>query len=165
MRRLCHLLVIAGVACLWSAGAMAQNKTSGSNVCSKPDPAHVLPAGDRPDHSLGVEQMKCTWPKPFEIGTDKAKESSATETLEMTGNKTHVHGVHVVTMESGDKVFISYQGSGTSKDGKPVEAKGTWSITGGTGKHKGLKGKGTYSCAPSGDTMGCSGEGEYEPPK
>jgi hypothetical protein len=165
MRGLGHLLVIASMACVWSASTLAQNKTGGSNVCAKPDPSHVLPAGDRPDHSLGVEQMKCTWPKPFEIGTDKAKESVATETMEISGNRSHVHGMHVVTMESGDKVFVSYQGAGTMKDGKAVEAKGTWSITGGTGKHKGLTGKGTYSCAPSGDTMGCSGEGEYTPPK
>ena len=165
MRRLSHVLVIAGLACLWSAGALAQNKTSGSNTCSKPDPSHVLPAGDRPDHSLGVDQMKCTWPKPFEVGTDKAKDSVATETMEISGNKVRAHGTHVVTMESGDKVFVSFQGSGTLKDGKPVESKGTWSFTGGTGKHKGLTGKGTYSCAPSGDTMACSGEGEYTPPK
>jgi len=165
MRRLSYLLVIAGVTCLWSASALAQNKTAGSNVCAKPDPAHMLPAGDRPDHSIGVEQMKCTWPKPFEVGTDKAKESVATESMEMMGDKMHVHGMHVVTMESGDKVFVSYHGTGTMKDGKPVEAKGTWSFTGGTGKHKGLTGKGTYSCAPSGDSMGCSGEGEYTPPK
>ena len=162
MTRTHHLLVIAGVACLWSAGALAQNKTAGSNVCAKPDPSHVLPAGDRPDHSLGVEQMKCTWPKPFELGADKAKESAVTETMEITGDKMRVRGVHVVTMESGDKVFISYQGSGTTRDGKPVEAKGTWSMTGGTGKLKGVKGKGTYSCAPTGDAFGCSGEGEYE---
>jgi hypothetical protein len=165
MTRLLHLLVVAGVACLWSASALAQNKTAGSNVCGKPDPAHMLPAGDRPDHSLGVEQMKCTWPKPFEIGTDKAKESAVTETVEVTGDKMRVRGVHVVTMDSGDKVFVSYQGSGTTKDGKPVEAKGTWSFSGGTGKLKGIKGKGTYSCAPSGDVFGCSGEGEYQLPK
>ncbi len=165
MRTLGHLVLVAGAACLWSASAVAQTKTAGSNVCSKPDPSHVLPAGDRPDHTLGVEQMKCTWPKPFEIGTDKAKESVATETVEVAGNKMRTHGMHVVTMESGDKVFVSYQGTGTTKDGKPVEAKGTWTLTGGTGKLKGVKGKGTYSCAPSGDAFGCSGEGEYQLPK
>jgi hypothetical protein len=165
MTRRPYLLVIAGAACLWSASVLAQTKTAGSNVCGKPDPSHVLPVGDRPDHSLGVEQMKCTWPKPFEIGTDKAKESAVTETMEVTGDKTRVRGVHVVTMESGDKVFISYQGSGTSKDGKPVGAQGTWSFSGGTGKLKGIKGKGTYSCAASGDSFGCSGEGDYELPK
>ena len=68
-------------------------------------------------------------------------------------------------VESGDKVFVSYQGTGTTKDGKPVEAKGTWTLTGGTGKLKGVTGKGTYSCAPSADAFGCSGEGEYQLPK
>jgi hypothetical protein len=165
MRSLSRLLLIAGIACLWSVGAVAQTKTAGSNLCSKPDPAHMLPAGDRPDHMFGVDTMKCTWPKPFEIGTDKAKESVATESMEMSGNKARAHGVHVVTMESGDKVFVNFQGVTTFKDGKPVGGKGTWSIGGGTGKYKALKGKGTYTCAPSGDSMGCSGEGEYEAPK
>jgi len=134
-------------------------------VCGKADPSHVLPASDRPNHMMGVQQVKCTWPKPFEIGTDKAKESVATETFEITGDKVRTHGMHVVTMESGDKVFVSYQGSGTSKDGKPVEGKGSWSFSGATGKRKGLKGKGTYSCAPTGDSFQCNGEGEYELPK
>jgi len=165
MPKLGYLIAVVSAACLWSAGALAQTKVGGSNTCSKPDPSHVLPAGDRPDHSLGVEQMKCTWPKPFEIGTDKAKESQATETVDITGNRVHTRGMHIVTMESGDKVFISYQAVGMLKDGKPAGAKGTWSFTGGTGKHQGLTGKGTYSCAPSGDGMGCSGEGEYTAPK
>ena len=165
MRNLSRLVLLAGVACLWSAGALAQTKTSGSNVCTKPDPMHVLPAGDEPNHAFGVQQTKCTWPKPFEIGTDKAKESVATEAMEMSGNKTHGHGMHIVTMESGDKVFVSYHGTGTTKDGKPVGAKGTWSFVGGTGKYKELKGKGTYTCAPTGETVTCNGEGEYEAPK
>ena len=165
MRQLTPIALLAALACAFSSGALAQTKTAGSNVCSKPDPVHLLPAGDRPDHSLGVQQTKCTWPKPFEVGGDKAKESQATESVEISGNKSRMHGVHVVTMESGDKAYLTYQGSGTSKDGKPVEAKGTWSFVGGTGKLKGLKGKGTYSCAPDGDSFGCSGEGEYELPK
>jgi hypothetical protein len=81
MLRLCQLLVLAGAACLWSASGLAQTKTAGSNVCGKADPSHVLPASDRPNHMMGVQQVKCTWPKPFEIGTDKAKESVATETF------------------------------------------------------------------------------------
>jgi hypothetical protein len=164
MRKLCQLPLLAVAACLCSAGALAQTKTSGSNTCGKPDTAQQVPVGDRPGHALGVEQMKCTWPKPFEVNGDKAKESVATETMEATGNNVRMSGTHVVTMESGDKAFIGYKGSGTTKDSKPVDGKGTWWFSGGTGKLKGLKGKGTYSCTASGDTMSCSGEGEYELP-
>jgi hypothetical protein len=40
--------------------------------------------------------------------------------------------------------------------------KGTWGFTGGSGKLKGIKGKGTFTCAPSGDGVACEVEGEYQ---
>jgi hypothetical protein len=43
-----------------------------------------------------------------------------------------------------------------------VHQKGTWSFTGGTGKLKGIKGKGTYTCTPSGDGVSCEIEGDYQ---
>src|SRR4029077_20233398 len=59
LRKLFCLLVATGSASLWSAGAVAQTKVTGTHACSKPDPQHTLPAGDRPDHSFVVEQLKC----------------------------------------------------------------------------------------------------------
>ena len=102
--------------------------------------------GDRPDHSLGVAQSKCTWTKPLEIGGDKSKESVSTATLDVTGDSDHTGGIDVTTMESGDKFFVWFQSSGPGKQGK-----GTWGFTGGTGKLKGIKGKGTYTCTVSGE--------------
>ena len=165
MRRLLYLLVVAGAACVWSAGAVAQTKVTGTHVCSKPDPQHMVPAGDRADHNFGVEQLQCNSTKPMEIGADKAKDGVATDVAEVNGNKSRFHGLYVMTMESGDKAFLPYQGNGTTKDGKPVESKGTFSFASGTGKLKGIKGKGTFKCAPSGDGWTCDTEGEYELPK
>ena len=165
MRRLLCLLVVAGAASLWSAGAVAQTKVTGTHVCSKPDPQHMLPAGDRADHNFAVEQLKCNHTKPMEIGGDKAKDGVATDAAEVNGNKSRFHGVYVMTMQSGDKAFLPYQGNGTSKDGKPVDSKGTFSFASGTGKLKGIKGKGTFRCTPSGDGWSCDTEGEYELPK
>ena len=68
----------------------------------------------------------------------------------------------VDTLDSGDKSFISYQGTATVKDGTLESGKGTWGFTGGRGKLKGIKGKGTYTCAPSGDGSSCNVEGEYQ---
>ena len=165
MRRLLCLLVVAGAASLWSAGAVAQTKVTGTHVCSKPDPQHMLPAGDRADHNFAVEQLKCNHTKPMEIGADKAKDGVATDAAEVNGNKSRFHGVYVMTMQSGDKAFLPYQGNGTTKDGKPVESKGTFSFASGTGKLKGIKGKGTFKCTPSGEGWSCDTEGEYELPK
>jgi hypothetical protein len=85
------------------------------------------------------------------------------EKKELTlGRSMRAHGVHVTTMESGDKLFVAYQGTGTTKDGVLQNGKGTWSYTGGSGKLKGIKGKGTYTCAVSGDGTTCEIEGEYQ---
>jgi hypothetical protein len=159
MRR---FFMLAAAALFCAAIASAQTKVSGTAQCGKPDPQHMVPVGDRPDHSLGVEQFKCTWTKPMEIGGDKSKDGVSTETADVSGNTSRAHGFHVTTMESGDKAFFWYQGTGTSKDGAPVEVKGNWGLTGGSGKLKGIKGKGTYNCTPSGDGLSCEVEGEYQ---
>ena len=86
----------------------------------------------------------------------------STGTRDISSNNIRAHGMHVTTMESGDKYFVSYQGTGTSKDGTLQGAKGTWMYTGGTGKLKSIKGKGTYTCAASGDGVSCDIEGEYQ---
>jgi hypothetical protein len=161
MRR---LVLLWAMVCLAAAAATAgaQTKTTGTCQFGKPDPQHMLPAGDRPDHTLGVDQLKCTWTKPQDIGGDKSKEGVSTETLDVSGNSARSHGVHVTTMESGDKYFVSYQGTGTLKDGSYQGTKGTWTYSGGTGKLKGIKGKGTYACVASGDMVSCDIEGEYQ---
>jgi hypothetical protein len=154
-------MVAAGV-WLYAAMAGAQTKVTGTAQCGKPDPLHMVPVGDRPEHSLGVEQFKCTWTKPMEIGEDKSKDGVSTETTDVSGDTSRARGFHVTAMESGDKLFVWYQGTGTSKNGIPVEVKGNWGFTGGSGKLKGIKGKGTYTCTPSADELACEVEGEYQ---
>lgn len=168
MRNVCSLLLLAGVACLWSAGAAAQTKVSATLSCggSKSDVDQNLPVGDRPGHSLGVSQFKCSDTKPMEIGGDKSKEGLVTNTSEATSSQAHFRGVYVITMESGDKIFTPFQGTQTIKDGKPGESRGSFSYSGGTGKMKGIKGKGTFKCVPGeGEKSTCTTEGEYEFPK
>ena len=162
MRRLLYLLALTAVAFLWSSGALAQTKISGTCAC-KADKQQMLPVGDSDGHSLGLEQYKCNWPKPADFGGDKARDGVATHTADVHGQKNHFRGVHVVTTESGDKIFLPYQGAGeTSKDGKDSHSKGTFTVAGGTGKLKGATGKGTFSCASTADGISCDVEGEYQ---
>ena len=98
----------------------------------------------------------------MEIAGAKSKDGVSTETTDISGNTVRVHGVHVTTMDSGDKYFVRYQGTGTTKDVALVSSKGTWSFNGGTGKLKGIKGKGTFTCTPSGDGDTCEVEGDYQ---
>jgi len=163
MRRFCPLLILIGVASLYSATATAQTKFSGTSTCGKPDPQTMLPAGDSADHQYGVEQIKCSWSTPMEIGSDKAKEGLATELVEVRGDKVIFRGFYLVTMESGDKAFIPYRGEGTAKDGKPTDSKGTVMFVGGSGKLKGMSGNGSFSCTAAADGgLSCSVEGEYK---
>ena len=81
----------------------------------------------------------------------------------MARSKFQVRGYGVVTMENGDKAYVRGQGTGNAKEGT---SESTWSITGGTGKLKGSKGKGTANGA--GSPEGVSEfqiEGEYSLPE
>jgi hypothetical protein len=52
-------------------------------------------------------------------------------------------GSLVITLTSGDKVFMTYKGSG--KVGKPTIIKGTFTYVGGTGKVSGIQGGGEFT--------------------
>lgn len=140
----------------------AENQITGTLQFGNPDVQQMVPVGDRPDHSLGVAQRKGTWTKVNDIGGDKSKEGTSTETDDVLGNRVRARGVHVTTMESGDKYFVAFQGNGTLKDGVLQSEKGTWNFTGGTGKLAHITGKGTFTCAPSGDGTACNIEGTYQ---
>jgi hypothetical protein len=118
---------------------MAQTKISGTVQCSKPDEQHALEVGDRPNHSLMIAKGKC-----LEIAGTQAKEDVGTGFDEIAGNRSHGHGYVINTWANGDKSYVHTQGSATLKDGAIESAEGTWNFTGGTGKLKGIKGKGTY---------------------
>lgn len=75
----------------------------------------------------------------MEIGGDKSKEGTSTATTDVSGDTSRARGFHVTTMESDDKFFVWYQGTGTSKDGARAEAKGNCGFTGGSGKLKAIK--------------------------
>lgn len=147
--------------------ALGQTKISGTAKCAKPDPQYKIEVGDRPNHTYTIDQVKCTWTKPLEIASIKTKEDLVTVFAEVTGSTAQTHAFVVGAMENGDKVHVRPQGKDVLKDGMTQSSEGTWSYVGGTGRLKGIKGKGTYKCKPSPDgTMTCQVEGEYElPPK
>ena len=157
-----RMLLAIAVVSLTASTAAAQTKISGTLQCGKADPQHIVPVGDRPDHNLGVEQAKCTYTKPMEIEGAKSTEGVSTATADINGNTVRERGFHVATMDSGDKFFAWYLSAGELKDGVLQSNKGTWGFTGGSGKLKGIKGKGTFTCSPSGDGVTCEVEGEYQ---
>lgn len=144
----------------------AQEKISGTVECAKPDQHHIVPVEGMPGHSLAVEQSKCTWTKPMEMAGLQTKDGVSTSTDDISPNMLRVRGYHVTTMANGDTWSASYsETANLKKDGPPEPAKATWTFLGGTGKLKGIKGKGTFECKRAGDTNSCDVEGEYTLPK
>jgi len=138
---------------IFGISAAAQTKISGTNHCAKPDPQNTVEVGDRPNHAFLVGQIKCAWTKPWKVAGIAGKEGVGT----FSG---------VDTMENGDKAYYRYQGTAVLKDGAPQTEEGTWSLVRGTGKLKGMTGKGSYKGTAGADgTMTYEVEGEYELPK
>lgn len=164
MRNVWRWLTVTGVACLWSAGTAAQTKFSAIASCGgdKSDVSHEFLVGDRPDHKFGLVQFKCSYTKPMDIGGDKSKEGLVTVTFDDTSSKSHFRGMHVVTMESGDKIYAPFRGTQPLKDGEGGESRGSFIYSGGTGKMNGIKGKGTFKCVQVPGKSICYSEGEYQ---
>ena len=157
------LLIVFALA----AAASAQNKISGTAQCGKPDQEYSIQVGDKPNHSFAIDQQKCTWTKPMEIAGIQNKEGVGTDFSEISGNTSRYRSYFVDTMANGDKVIYRIEGTATLKDGVFQSADEKWTLVSGTGKLKGVKGKGTNklksAAADGSSTWDC--EGEYELPK
>ncbi len=160
--RIKTVILFLGAAAL-AASAVAQTKVSGTAQC-KPDASAPVAIGDKPGHSFAVGKGQCTW-TGFEIGGVAYKDGASVSMDEIDGDKVTSNGYHTATLASGDKTTAHFHGTGTMKDGKFVSAGGTWTFSGGTGKCKGIKGKGTYKGTPNADgTVSYKVDGEYSLP-
>jgi len=122
-------------------------------------------AGDKAGHTLSVVKNTCTWTTPLEMEGQKSTDGTSVAFAEMSSTRTTTTGTYVGNMDNGDKFFCSFHDSAAVKDGKPGVAKGTWAYTGGTGKLKGITGKGTYTVTLNEDGGGVVDvEGEYTVP-
>ncbi|MGH9512316.1 MAG: hypothetical protein ACRD2U_09285 [Terriglobales bacterium] len=150
----CCLLLALAV-----AASSAQTKTTVSGTCSKPD-AQSIPAGDKPDHVFIIAQGKCTTTKG-EIAGVMSKDGTFSEHDDATPSHMRGWGVYTENYANGDKVFYNYQLSVATKDGAVQSGHNTYQATGGTGKMKGVKGKGTCTYTPGTDgglNFSCHGE-------
>lgn len=149
-----------------AATVSAQTKVSGTMQCGKSDPAYTIPVGDQPDHVFAIGKKQCTWTTAPELAGTQAKAHEYTSFADIRGARGQVRTAGVGTMANGDKYFVTSQSTMTVKEGVAQSSEGTWSYTGGTGKLKGLKGKGTVKGKAGADgTMTLEVEGEYQLPK
>jgi hypothetical protein len=160
--RLASLLVL-GV--LVSMTLSAQTKISGTLSCNKPDPVHSLETGDGSGTVMNLAKVQCTWSKGMDMAGVTTKDGSSVAASEVNGGKTKDHGIHVGNMANGDKYYVHFQSTGTVKPDHSGTSDGTWSFDGGTGKLKGLTGKGTFKATNNADgTSTVDVQGEYKTP-
>jgi hypothetical protein len=156
-------LALLGV--LASVTLSAQTKISGTISCAKADPMNSIETGDGAGTVMNLVKVQCTWTKTFDMAGVTVKDGSSVAASEMHGGKTKDHGIHVGTMANGDKYYVHFQSTGTVKPDHSGTGSGTWSFEGGTGKLKGLTGKGTYKQTNNADGTGVAEvEGEYKTP-
>jgi hypothetical protein len=158
------LLTVCAVVLAMAASAEAQTKFTGTCNQSKPDPNYTVPVGDKADHSISLGKVKCTWTNA-ELAGVALKDEDDVFTSDMSGKTSHDKGYGVGTLANGDKYFVRFEGTTTTDKNVPVSATCTWTFAGGTGKVKGLTGKGT--CTGKFDASGAAVfdiEGVYQVP-
>lgn len=163
------LLIVFALAAL----ASAQTKISGTFVCTGEGyTVYNIQAGDSPNHSFSIDQSKCKWTKPLDIAGAQTNEFVATSFSEVSGNQSSGYVYGVMTMTTGDKCYVRTPWTTATtilKDGLRVPPEGTdegtWTFVGGTGKLKGINGKGTFKWKMGPESSTTEFEGEYELPK
>jgi hypothetical protein len=142
--RLIPRLLVFGCVLASATTVAAQEKFTGKCSQGKPDPNYVLPVGDRPNHTMMLGKVTCTW-SAGEIAGVALKEEADTVVSDLSGTTSHDRGYGVGSTADGDKYYVRFDGTTTFKGEAPVDATCKWAFYGGTGKLKGLTGKGTCS--------------------
>jgi len=151
------LIFVVCAVLLFGSAAMSQGKIDSSWRCPKATTEHKLDVGDEPNHAYSISSGSCTATKSMIEGVAE-KTAVYTEFHDEKAKSTSWHGRFSVTMDNGDKIFYNYAGSGSNDVTKP--ASGKWTLTGGTGKFKGIKATGTCSVKRSADgssAFNCTG--------
>src|SRR5436190_217547 len=89
----------------------AQTKLSGAGTCAKPDVAHTIAIGDRPNHSFTISQTRCRWTKPFAIAGLRSKGGTAVQSDELSDSTSQFHGYFLDIMSEGNQAYYRYVGT------------------------------------------------------
>jgi hypothetical protein len=152
-------------ALLVACGALAQTKTSGTEECNKADVSHTIQVPDQEGFSYEIAQRKCTWTKSFTVEGMQSTYNVEVGFDEVTGKSGRSTTTGFTQYSNGDKAY--HRSTGNLDPNKNVSS-GTWTYTHGTGKLRGIQGKGTFDCKPKGNDWNsgyiCDVKGEYTLP-
>src|SRR5260370_5987427 len=118
---------------------MAQKIASQWKCDAKAADEHSIAVPDKDGHAYHISQGKCA-PEKAAMGAVNEQEGMGTEFDEIAGGAIKNHGVFVVTLASGDKVFYNYHGTHTSNDGNVEAGTNTCTLGGGTSQFNVVKG-------------------------
>jgi hypothetical protein len=118
---------------------MAQNKVDAKWHCPKGWAEHRFDVGDAPGHSYLIAQGACN--ATAGDSSFAQKTDGWPEFQERWPPPFNFHGREDITMDNGDKLYDTYEGSASSDITKPFCNK--WKVVNGAGK--GIKGSGICS--------------------
>ncbi len=149
----------------FAATLAGQTKVAGKQHCPKPQALATAEPGDEAGHTMTLEKSTCTWLIPFKMTGERATAGTFVAFSESSLHRAATHGTYVGSMENGDQFYIEFHWT-NFKNGTPAETvKGYWAFTGGTGKLKGITGKGTYTATENENGGEANMEGEYSVPE
>ena len=135
-------VVCALLALLPTGGVQAQTKLAAKMTCGKPTLSQAAPVGDQPGHVMSLTAQKCTWSEG-KLGDDALKDETDTFTSDVIANVAHDRGYGAGKTAGGDQYVVRIKGKTTMNGETPVSSECKWAFTSGTGKLKGVTGKGT----------------------
>src|SRR3569832_377548 len=100
-----HKGFVLAVCLLAVAVGSAQSKFDSKWHCDKPTAEHNLDVGDVDGHSFGIAQGNCV----STLSAISEKSGTFTEFMESWKTSGNIKGRFNVSLESGDKIFHSYQ--------------------------------------------------------
>jgi hypothetical protein len=169
-------LAVASVL-LFGGVCSAQTRITGAFQCARPDPHYVLPIAEgdattspaapaKTGHVLVLQQSACTWTKPPQIAGSTPKDGRNSSTSDVNGARSRDLGYIEINMDSGAEFTLRYTGMALLTDGVAQKMTGTWTLLAGTGKLKGITGRGTYNGAGNADgSTAVQIVGEYQIPQ
>jgi len=142
MSRILRILIIVAVALvLFASVSQIEAETSKSRLVYRLSKVEMMEVGDVPGHVIGVLELRGLSFENSEVGT-----YSGWVTVDYTNGSGKHEGYGLVTFEDGSTHVSKSQGTTkASEDGKTSVFEGTFTIIGGSGRFKGIKGKGSYS--------------------
>ena len=168
--------LIVTISAMFSVEVSAQEKlkvswrTTGEN--NKYTKRHVIEVADVPGHAVVIFEIHRTYPADTGAVYDgvKVKEELIQGTYDGVAGNGLVTGYSVLLLENGDNIYARWQQSSQTvprSDGPSrASVNGTWLVTGGSGKFRGIQGVGRFSgWSEPGGALEIKGDGEYWTPK